>query len=280
MTSMDTGDYLAVNRANWDERAPAHARSTGYAVERFAADAGYLSAVVRFDQPLLGDVAGLDGIHLQCHIGTDTVSLARLGARMTGLDFSPGSLTQARDIATRAGADVDWIESEVYRAPEALAGRTFDLVYTGIGALCWLPDIQRWADVVDTLLRPGGRVFLREGHPMLWAIDEARDGLQVGYPYVETPEPVDDEEPGTYVDTDVEFTHNRAVSWNHGLGETVTALLERGFTLTTLVEHPSVPWEALPGRMTHDPADDEWRLTEHPEFLPLTYTLQAVKPRG
>src|SRR6185369_9809350 len=126
--------------------------------------------------------------HLQCHIGTDTVSLARLGADMTGLDFSPASLAQARRIARLAGADVRFVEAEVYDAPGALGPELFDLVYTGIGALCWLPDIARWARVVAGLLRPGGRLFIREGHPVLWALDDPRDDelLVVEFPYFET----------------------------------------------------------------------------------------------
>ena len=272
-------DYLHVNRLNWDERAPAHAASVDYGFDRFVADPGHLSDVVRFDRALLGDVDGLTGIHLQCHIGTDTLSLARLGARMTGLDLSPASLEQARRLSAQAGPAVDYVEADTYSAPRALGGRTFDLVYTGIGALCWLPDIDRWAGVVDDLLEPGGRLFVREGHPMMWAVDETAEGaVTVGYPYFETTQPLDLEEPGTYVDSDVEFVHNRAMSWNHGLGETVTALLGRGFELTGLVEHRTVPWEALPGRMVRDAEFDEWRLLEHPERLPLTYTLQARKP--
>ena len=272
-------DYLHVNRLNWDERAPAHAASVDYGFDRFVADPGHLSDVVRFDRALLGDVDGLTGIHLQCHIGTDTLSLARLGARMTGLDLSPASLEQARRLAAEAGPAVDYVEADTYSAARALGGRTFDLVYTGIGALCWLPDIDRWAAVVDALLEPGGRLFVREGHPMMWAVDDARtDVLSLAYAYFQTPEPFDEEEPGTYVDTDVEFVHTRAMSWNHGLGETVTALLTRGLQVTGLVEHRSVPWDALPGRMVRDAEFDEWRLLEHAERLPLTYTLQARKP--
>ena len=272
-------DYLEVNRLNWDERAPAHAASPDYGFDRFVADPQHLSGVVRFDVPLLGDVVGLSGIHLQCHIGTDTLSLARLGARMTGLDLSPASLEQARRLAAEAGPPVDYVEADTYSAPQALGGRTFDLVYTGIGALCWLPDIDRWAGVVDDLLVPGGRLFVREGHPMMWAVDDGRtDVLSLGYAYFETPEPWDDEEPGTYVATDTEFVNNRAISWNHGLGETVTALLTRGFEITGLVEHRSVPWDALPGRMTVDGDLGEWSLTEHGDRLPLSYTLQARKP--
>jgi len=271
-------EYAELNRASWDERAPAHAASSDYAVDRFASDPGHLSEVVRFDLPLLGDIGGLRGVHLQCHIGTDTVSLARLGADMTGLDFSPASLAQARRIARLAGADVRFVEAEVYDAAGALGPEPFDLVYTGIGALCWLPDIARWARVVAGLLRPGGRLFIREGHPMLWALDDPRpDGLlAMEYPYFEREEAMVFDEGGTYVDTDAVFTHNRTHEWNHGLGEIVTALMAAGMDLTGLVEHDSVPWDALPGQMERI-GGGEWRLADRPWRLPHTYTLQAVK---
>lgn len=269
-------DYRAINRASWDERAPAHAASPDYGVERFAADPAHVSDVVRFDLPRLGDVAGARGVHLQCHIGTDTVSLARLGARMTGLDFSPASLVEARRLAELAGADVDFVEAEVYAALDVLEPASFDLVFTGVGALGWLPDIRRWAAVVAGLLRPGGRLFLREGHPMLWTLADPRpDGLLVvEYPYVERTEPTVFEEEGTYVETSVTFRHNVTHEWNHGLGEIVTALLDEGLELTALVEHDSVPWEALPGQMERLEGG-EWRLADRPWRLPHSYTLQA-----
>jgi SAM-dependent methyltransferase len=271
-------DYRTVNQANWNERAPAHAASPDYAVDRFAADPGYLSGVVRFDLPRLGDVTGLRAVHLQCHIGTDTISLYRLGARVTGLDFSSASLAQARDLAARVHADVEFMEADVYDAPGVLDAGTFDLVYTGVGALCWLPDIRRWAGVVSALLRPGGRLFLREGHPMLWALDETRtDGvLAVDYPYFERPEPLVWEDGGTYVATDTAFTHNVTHNWNHGLGEVVTALLDAGMRVTMLEEHDSAPWNALPGLTVRDEAG-EWRLADRPWRLAQTYTLQALR---
>jgi SAM-dependent methyltransferase len=271
-------DYRDVNRANWDDRASAHAASKDYHVQQFETDPQYLSPVVAFDRPLLGDVAGLRGVHLQCHIGTDTVSLARLGATMTGLDFSPKSLEQARALADRSGTAVEFVESDVYGAAGVLGGERFDLVYTGVGALCWLPDISRWAGTVAALLRPGGRLFIREGHPMLNTLQYERydDLLVVDEPYFEQPEPQIYTDGGTYVDTDVEFTHNTTHEWNHGIGETVTALLDHGMTITGLTEHRTVPWEALPGRM-REVAPGEWQLIDRPERLPHTFTLQAVK---
>jgi SAM-dependent methyltransferase len=164
-------------------------------------------------------------VHLQCHIGTDTVSLVRLGASMTGLDFSAPAVAAARQLAERTGADARFVQADLYAAPGVLGRGGFDLVFTGVGALCWLPDIRRWAEVVAALLRPGGRLFIREGHPMMWPLDEAReDGLLVvRYPYFERPEPVVFDVEGTYVETDAEFQHNVTQEWNHGLGEIVTA---------------------------------------------------------
>ena len=269
-------NHYATNRAWWDERAPAHASSPDYAVQELIADPTRLSDVVRFDLPRLGDINGQRGIHLQCHIGTDTISLDRLGAAMTGLDFSPESIATARRIAVEAGADVTFVQADVYSAADVVGGG-FDFVYTGVGALCWLPDIRRWAQTVAGLLRVGGGLFLREYHPMMWAVDETRmDALVLGYPYFEQLDPDTFEDPGTYVDTAITFGHNESRSWNHGLGEIISAVLEAGMELTMLAEHDSAANEALPGRMRRD-CDGEWRLTEHGERLPLSYTLQAIK---
>jgi SAM-dependent methyltransferase len=272
-------DYRELNRASWDERAAAHAASPDYAVVQFVEDPSFLSEVVRFDLPLLGDISGQRGVHLQCHIATDTISLARLGASMVGVDFSPASLAEGRRLVEATGADVTLVQSDVYEAVEALGGERFELLYTGIGALCWLPEIERWADVVARLLAPGGRFFMREGHPMLWALDERiADRLAIELPYFERPEPVVWNEGGTYVATDVDFQHNLTHNWNHGLGEVVSALLSRGMRITGFVEHQSVPWDALPGMM-EDAGGGEFRLADRPWRLAHSYTLQAVMER-
>jgi len=274
-------EYAKVNREFWDERVPAHAASPDYGVARFAEDPAFLSEVVRFDMPRLGDLTGLEGVHLQCHIGTDTVSLTRLGARMTGLDISLPALAEARALAEAAGADATFVESEVYSAVEALGAGRFDLVYTGVGALCWLPDIRRWAGVVAELLRPGGRLHIREGHPVLWSLADGREDklLAIEHPYFETADAIvwdEGDEGTTYVETDVVFSKNVTHEWNHGLGQIVTALLDAGMELTLLEEHDTVPWEALPGQMA-DTGGGEWRVADRPERLPHTYTIQARK---
>ena len=266
-----------LNRANWDERAPLHLASREYAVQSFVDDPDRLSDVVTFDRERLGDLHGLRAVHLQCHIGTDTISLERLGAEVTGLDFSSAAIEGARDLAARANSAAVFVEASVDDAVSALGEERFDLVYTGIGALCWLPDIAAWARTVSSLLAPGGRLFIREGHPVLWAIDEEQTGgLVLGYPYFEQSEPLVWDDASTYVDTDESITSSVTHEWNHGIGEILTAVLEAGLTITGFVEHTSIPWEALPGRMRLND-DGEWMLSAHAERLPLSYTLQAVK---
>jgi SAM-dependent methyltransferase len=271
-------DWRSMNLANWESRVPLHTAPDGYELAAFD-DPEYLSPVVRYDLPRLGRLDGLDVVHLQCHIGTDTVSLARLGARsVTGLDFSPAALEAGRALAQRASADVRFVESDLYDAVGALDRRTFDVVYTGIGAICWLPDIRRWAGVVAELLRPGGRLFIREGHPVLWAMCDPRpDGLLVlEYPYFETDGTVFVEN-DSYAGTGT-VAAPESVSFNHGLGEIFTALTEAGLRVTALEEHREVPWNPLGDAMIPSPDfEEEWVLAEGADRMPLTYTLRAVK---
>jgi len=274
-----TDDYRAINRAYWDDRAPAHAASTDYAVDRLRNDPSAVSDVVAFDAPRLGDIRGLTGLHLQCHIGTDTLSLHRLGARMTGLDLSPASLEQARRLAAECGADIEYVESDTYAAVDALGAGRLDLVYSSIGTLIWLPDIDRWARVVADLLAPGGRLFIRDTHPMT-NVFEVVDGIpRLAYPYFQQTEPIRFDGAETYVETDAPLADLPTLEWTHGVGEILTAVSRAGLALTAFDEHDSVPYEALDGLMApHPDHPGELRLREHPERLAASFTLQAVKP--
>ena len=273
-------DWRAVNLANWEARVPIHTAPGGYDLASFGRP-DYLSDVVRYDLPRLGRLDGLDIVHLQCHIGTDTVSLARLGAAsVTGVDFSPSALDAARALASRAGNDVTFVESDVYDAVEAVGAQRFDLVYTGIGAIIWLPSIRRWAEVVAGLLRPGGRFFMRDGHPALLAMCDPRpDGLLVlEYPYFETASGTVFVEDETYAG-DGAVGSPETVIFNHGLGELFTALTAAGLTVTALEEHREVPWNPLDEQMIPSPEfPGEYVLASQPERMPLTFTIQAVKP--
>jgi SAM-dependent methyltransferase len=203
---------------------------------------------------------------------------------MTGLDLSPQSVEQARRLAAATGADVDYVVSDVYDAPRALSGRTFDLAYVSLGAISWLPSVDRWAEVVAAVLRPGGRLFIRDTHPMLDTMEpDPVTGKPVpSFPYFEHRDPVVWDENETYVQaaehsTDT-ITHTETHTWSHGIGETVTAVLRHGLTLTMLEEHDSVPFCPFPGKMTRDEIG-EFRMTDHPERIAMSFTLGAVKPR-
>lgn len=271
-------EYLEHNRRGWDARAGVHARAAGYGLQRLIDDPRALSQVVEFDRPRLGRLDGLDVVHLQCHVGTDTVSLSRLGARSTtGLDLSPSSLVEARRLAAACAADIRFVEADVYSAPAAL-GAHYDVVYTGIGAIGWLPSIERWAATVATLLRPGGRLFIRDAHPMMYAIEDLDhyEQLLVDLPYFEVAEPLVAASSETYVATDESIEETTWVEWNHGIGDILTAILGHGMRITQFVEHMSAPWDALPG-LTVAIEGGEYQLADRPERVPMTFTLQAVK---
>ena len=269
------------NLANWEDRVPIHTGPDGYELAAFD-DPNHISRVVRFDRPRLGDLAELDVVHLQCHIGTDTVSLERLGARsIVGYDFSPRAVAAARDLAARAGSQATFLEGELSDAVEILGAHRFDLVFTGIGALNWLPDIEGWAAVVAGLLRPGGRLHLREGHPMLYAADdERRDGVvAMAYPAFGIAGGTRFDEETSYEGDGSALAHTTTYQWNWSIGQVVTALLDVGLRLDLLIEHTTVPWNALEGLMHEVPPLGEWELVDRPERLACTYTLQAAKPR-
>lgn len=167
MTSAEHARLMRANQANWDARTPVHVTSRFYGLDEDLDPERWFAA---FEWEDLGELSGRDVLHLQCHLGTETLALARRGARTVGLDFSATSVTAARDLAAKSGLDVTYVQANVYDAVAALEGRRFDVVYTGKGALCYLPDLDRWADVVAGLLRPGGRLYVVEFHPLLNAL--------------------------------------------------------------------------------------------------------------
>ena len=268
------------NRANWDDRAALHEVS-GYGIPELLEDPARISPEVAQDLDRLGNLTGLDVIHLQCHLGTDTLSLARLGPRrVVGLDLSPASLERARSLAARAGTPIEYVEANVYDAREAVQGE-FDLVYSTIGVLCWLPDVAAWARVVASLLRPGGRLLLRDDHPMFMAIGEdVSTGLRIEQPYFQREQPMTWDEEGSYVDAPADaprMTHTVMHEWNHSIGEILTGLLEAGLVLDSFEETPYSAWCPWPELMVRE-EDGRYRLREDPDRLPLQFVLTAHRP--
>ena len=260
-------DWRDLNRAMWDERVPIHVASDFYDVDGFVAGR---STLRDFERDELTGVDGRTLVHLQCHFGLDTLSWARVGARVTGLDFSAPAVDAARDLAARAGIEADFVAADVYDAPDALGGRRFDVVYTGLGALNWLPDLERWAHVIRALLKPQGRLYLVEFHPFAGTL--ADEELTVAYPYFHD-EPLAFEDPGTYADMSAPTTNNRSLEWNHGLAEVVTAILGAGLQIELLHEHGHTLFQRWPFLERRD--DGTYHLPDDRPSLPLMYSLLA-----
>jgi len=263
------------NRANWDDRVDIHV--TSYGLEAFD-DPQHISSVVAEDlaalEPFLSDgVTGLDVCHLQCHIGSDTLSLARAGARVTALDFSPAALEAAERFATAHGQRIRWVQSDVMDAASAIDD-TFDLVYTSIGAICWLQDLDRWAAQIAQLLRPGGTFFIRDGHPALYTLDETADHLSIRYRYFPNGQAQTWNDEGTYSGEGT-VANTRTYEWPHSLSEIINALIGAGLTIQRFDEGTTLPWRFSP-RMEATPDGWVWPEAER-ENIPCTFTIIARK---
>jgi SAM-dependent methyltransferase len=268
-------DFLRANRLNWDNRAELHATDTTGSY-RIAAVLGGGSSLHALEAGEIGDIAGKDIVHLQCHIGLDTLSLRHLGAAsVTGLDFSPAAIAAARGFAAKAGTEARFVEASVYDAAEAL-GQTYDMVFVTWGAINWLPDIFRWAKVVASLLRPGGRLYLLEGHPMMNQL-EARDGrLDIEFGW-RTPlaDPLAFDDVQTYTGDERALSHTRCYEWIHPLSDIVNALLQAGLSLDFLNEHEVVVWKAFP--FVVETGEDQFELPAGVPRIPMSFSLGATK---
>lgn len=265
-------EWLVRNRASWDERVPFHLASDMYDVPSYRAGRETLEP---FELEQVGDIRGKTLLHLQCHFGLDTLSWARHGARVTGLDFSESAVDAASRLAVELGFEADFVCSDVYDAPAALAGRQFDVVYTGRGAFNWLPDIASWARNAFVLAKPGGIVYIQEFHPFAWIFDD--DEPKAAYPYFYRPEaPLVWDEPGTYADRSAPMENTVTHEWNHGLGEVVTALIRAGFVIELLEEYDYTRYEAFTFLQETEPG----YFTTPPEMpnMPLMYALKARRP--
>lgn len=267
-------DFKLSNRANWDERADVHAldRTGFYAIDRFLAGEDVLYPI---ESREIGDVAGLRIAHFQCHIGIDTLCLARRGADVTGLDFSPRAIAHARDLAARAGLAARFVEGEVYDAPERI-GTDFDLVFTSWGTITWLDDISSWAEAVAGVLKPGGRLYFADTHPAIGPLEEEKGMLQPRYDWRSLRErPEHFESATTYTGDETRLSATRTYEWMRGVSDVVGALLRAGMRLDWLHEHELLPYRHFP--MMVDAGERMFALPPGIPRLPLALSLQATR---
>lgn len=230
-------------------------------------------ALDRFQLDELGDVTGLDMAHLQCHVGLDTLSWARRGARVTGLDFSEPAIEAATELAEQLGfGDRAWfVTADALDAASALGQHRFDIVYTGNGALMWLPDITGWAETVAALLRPGGRLYLAEFHPVTDVLDDEHGTTAIRNYFALGARTY--ESPGSYADWNAETTHNTATEWHHTLGDVVSAIAGAGLRIEFVHEHDTIPFQRYAALVADG---DRFRYPDQAAPLPLMYSLAAT----
>ena len=278
MSDSGPEDPIRANNALWDEWTAIHERSEFYDLEGFKRGGIRLRP---YEMEEIGPVEGKDLLHLQCHFGIDTLSWARLGARVTGADFSEAALALARSTAAEIGiADARFVRSDLYDLPDVLEG-DFDVVYTSRGVLGWLPDIRRWAEVVAHFVRPGGIFYITEVHPVAQAFEDENvepGDLRLIYPYWEHREPLAFPVEGSYADPTAAVAAPTLFGWDHGLGEIVTALIDAGLRIESLREYPFVDWKLA---FLVEDEDKAWRLPPSVKGeLPLFFSILASKPSG
>ena len=265
------------NRGMWDERVVVHrADRTGfYAVEAFLRGGDTLMPIEAGE---IGDVAGKRLLHLQCHFGLDTLSLARRGAGVTGVDFSAPAIETARGLAQEAGLAGRFVQCNVYDARAALP-ETFDIVFSSWGAICWLHDIRAWTAIVAQFLAPGGFLYLAEAHPCAMTLEQEGERLYCRHPWRSAAEePIIEDTATTYTGDETVLAHTRSYGWNHAFSDILCGLIDHGLSIDFLHEHETVPWYMFP-KMTAA-GDRMYRLPDGYPRIPLAFSLRASRPAG
>jgi SAM-dependent methyltransferase len=261
-------EYLSLNKKSWDSRVDAHVESSFYDMPSFLQGQSSLKEI---ETELLGDVAGKSILHLQCHFGQDTLSLQRMGAQCVGVDLSGKAISKARELNERLDLEARFIECDVFDTPNHLREK-FDIVFTSYGTIGWLPDLDKWASVIDHFLKTGGKLIFVEFHPVVWMFDD--DFQKIAYAYHKS-EPIVEETEGTYADRDADEVEGKTISWNHGLSEVIQALLKRGLTIQSFAEYNYSPYDCFRHTVEFEPG--KFRIKHLGDKIPMVYSVVAGK---
>lgn len=264
-------DPLCANRSLWDEWTEINARSQMYDLPGFLAGR---SSLHDLELSEVGDVAGKSLLHLQCHFGMDTLSWARLGAQVTGVDFSPKAVALARKLAAECGQKARFIECSLFDLPDHL-DEQFDIVFTSYGVLAWMPDLRRWAEVAARYVKPGGFFYIVELHPIASMFDENDPSLRFVFPYFADGS-IECASDGSYSDRSSTTTQKVHYEWCYPLGSVITSLIEASLQIEYLHEFPYTVYEQYTFLETG--SDGLYRLPGGAQTLPMLFSLKAVKP--
>jgi len=260
-------EYIETNKALWDAKTDYHVASKFYDNQNFLEGVSSLNSI---ELELLGDVTGKSILHLQCHFGQDTISLARLGATTTGIDLSEKAIEKAKEMAEITGAAASFICCDLYSLPQFLE-QQFDIVYTSYGTIGWLPDMNKWAKIINQFLKPKGEFIFVEFHPVVWMYDN--DFKQIEYSYFNV-EPIIEQEEGTYADPNAPIS-NKCITWNHPISEVVNSLIDNGLTIKTLKEYDYSPYNCFNKML--EVAPKKFKLKHFGDKIPMVYSISASK---
>jgi ubiquinone/menaquinone biosynthesis C-methylase UbiE len=260
-------NYIAVNRSSWNNKTDIHLESEFYDMESFRKGKNSLNQI---ELELLGDVRGKTILHLQCHFGQDSISLSRMGAKVTGVDLSDKAIDNARKIAQELASDARFICCDIYELEQHL-NEEFDMVFTSYGTIGWLPDLDRWASLIYRFLKPGGKLVFAEFHPVVWMFDD--DFEKVAYNYFNTGAIVENES-GSYADREAPIKQEY-VMWNHGLGDVLSSLLNQGLQLNSFQEYDYSPYKCF--KHTNELQPGRYRIQHLDNKIPMVYSLSAIK---
>ena len=261
--------YYEANKARWNELVNIHARSDIYDLNGFMSGKNSLQSL---ELDLLGSVRDKSLLHLQCHFGLDTISWARLGASVTGVDFSETAIELAKEIASRVGVQAEFLCSNIYDLPK-VHERRYDIVFTSYGVLCWIHDIKEWGRIISHYLKPGGVFLLIETHPFMWVFDDEAEALSIKYSYWHSDEPLGWELNGSYANEDAKLLNKKSYEWQHTIGDVLNSLINAGLTITDVGEYPHLTWKYLPLSKKTD--EGNFKIPGDP--LPQTWSVKAVK---
>ena len=260
-------NYLEINKNSWNAKVQTHLESEFYDMPSFLEGK---TSLPQIDLDLLGDISGKTILHLQCHFGQDTISLSRMGAKVVGVDFSEEAVETAQKLANQVDADTTFICSDVYRLDEVL-DQQFDIVYTSYGVIGWLPDMNRWAKIIQKFLKPGGKLIFAEFHPVVWMFDDAFE--KVAYSYFNTGAIAETYE-GTYANQEADLKQ-QYVMWNHSIGEVMGALLMNGIQIVDFKEYDYSPWPCF--KEVKEIGDKRYIIPKWEGKLPMVYSIVGRK---
>jgi SAM-dependent methyltransferase len=260
-------NYLEINRKSWNNRTETHLKSEFYDLENFINGKSSLNSI---ELDLLGDLSGKSILHLQCHFGQDSISLSRLGANVTGVDLSDKAIESAKEIAKKTNSNAKFICCDIYDLPKNL-DQQFDIVFTSYGTIGWLPDLDKWAKIVSSYLKPNGRFVMVEFHPVVWMFDD--DFVKIKYNYFNSGA-ILESETGTYADKTADISQEY-VMWNHSFSEVLNNLIKNGLEINLLNEYDYSPYNCFNKTIEFEPK--KFRIEHLENKIPMVYSIVAKK---